>query len=218
MLYVTPKGGSSVSADPISLLRGAPHRELAIRFIEYVLGEDGQKLWNYRPGTPGGPLRYPLSRLPIRRDFYPSDAPELRAAWENHKPYTIDALDDPSVNPYMLAGEFEYQPRWTGGHFNVHRSLIRAMCMDSGDELRAAWNAIISNGGPTAQPAAMALLEQLPELPEPLTWANAPGLERKIRNSQLMRDWTSCFRRAYGEARNVVISGTGGRQERAGRR
>ena len=29
MSYITPRGGSCVSADPMSLLRGAPHRELA---------------------------------------------------------------------------------------------------------------------------------------------------------------------------------------------
>jgi ABC-type Fe3+ transport system substrate-binding protein len=33
MHYVTPAGGSSVSCDPIGLVRGAPHRELAVRFI-----------------------------------------------------------------------------------------------------------------------------------------------------------------------------------------
>jgi ABC-type Fe3+ transport system substrate-binding protein len=75
MAYVTPAGGSSVTADPVSLLRGAPHRALAVRFIEFLLGEEGQRLWNYRVGTPGGPHRFALRRLPIRRDFYPSEDP-----------------------------------------------------------------------------------------------------------------------------------------------
>jgi ABC-type Fe3+ transport system substrate-binding protein len=78
MAYATPRGGSAVSADPISLLRGAPHRETARRFIEFVLGEEGQKLWCYRVGTPGGPQKYALQRFPIRRDFYPSDNPASR--------------------------------------------------------------------------------------------------------------------------------------------
>ena len=52
MRYITPAGGSSVSADPMSLLRGAPHRELAVRFITFALSPEGQKIWNYRPGTP----------------------------------------------------------------------------------------------------------------------------------------------------------------------
>ena len=83
MGYVTPIGESSVSADPVSLLRGAPHRELAVRFIEYVLSEDGQKLWDYRVGTEGGPDRFALRRLPIRRTFYPSASPA--AGFESHR-------------------------------------------------------------------------------------------------------------------------------------
>src|SRR5439155_26342034 len=80
MAYLTPEGGSSVSCDPISLLRGAgggadtaearqERRQIAIRFIEFVLSEDGQKLWTYKPGeraSAGGPEKYALLRLPIR--------------------------------------------------------------------------------------------------------------------------------------------------------
>jgi ABC-type Fe3+ transport system substrate-binding protein len=205
MNYITPRGGSSVSADPISLLRGAPHRELAERFIVYVL-TDGQKLWNYRPGAPGGPVRYSLRRLPIRRDFYPSGDPAVDSAWGQHRPHCADALDDPRVNPYAVAGEFEYRPRWTANHFSVHRSLIRAMCMDSGEELRAAWAAIVRHGGPASQPRAMAMLQRLPDVPEPLTWATAPAIERKRRQEELMRDWTRFFRHSYEEARHAVAA------------
>ena len=35
--FVTPHGGTAVDSDPIGLFRGAPHRELAIAFIEFVL-------------------------------------------------------------------------------------------------------------------------------------------------------------------------------------
>ena len=80
MEYVTPAGGSGSSCDPISLLRGAPHRETAVRFMEYLLGEEGQKLWTYRPGTPGGPVKFALRRIPIRRTFFPSDQPALQRA------------------------------------------------------------------------------------------------------------------------------------------
>ncbi|MEI7997297.1 MAG: ABC transporter substrate-binding protein [Methylococcaceae bacterium] len=69
MAFVTPASGSSVSSDPVSLLRGAPHKELAVRFMQFLLSDDGQKLWNYRPGEAGGPIKYALRRLPIRRSF-----------------------------------------------------------------------------------------------------------------------------------------------------
>ena len=106
MTYVTPVGGTSVTADPVSLLRGAPHRELAVRFIEYLLGEEGQRLWNYRAGTPGGPTQFTLRRLPIRRDFYPSSDPVFQAAHERHRPYLSDPLWQPDVDAYRLGEAF----------------------------------------------------------------------------------------------------------------
>ena len=66
--FVAPLGGSSYAVDPIALLRGAPHRIVAEAFIEYVLSLDGQKLWAFAPGTPGGPRDFTLRRLPVRRE------------------------------------------------------------------------------------------------------------------------------------------------------
>ena len=200
MQYVTPVGGSSVSADPISLLRGAPHRELAVRFIEFALSVDGQKLWNNKPGTPGGPLRYALRRLPIRRDFYPSTHADETAVCSSNLPYFADALADPTVNPYALASQFTYQSRWTGEHFGIQRDLVRAMCMDSGDELRAAWRAILDHGGPEKNPKAMALLMALPDKPAPLDWRSAVGFYANADRLQYLREWTAFFRANYRAA------------------
>lgn len=196
MVYVTPVGGSSVSCDPIGLLRGAEHRELAVRFIEFVLGEDGQRLWTYRPGTPGGPEKYALRRLPIRRDFYPP--------FDKHVPFTADDLADPDINPYSLATNFTYQARWTGQHFGVQRDLIKAMCLDSADELRAAWESILKNDGPEKQPEAMALLGHLPDRPEPLTWRNAPGIMKKYDKIEVVREWTGFYRENYRKVKEMT--------------
>ena len=197
MAYVTPVGGSSVTADPVSLLRGAPHRELAVRFIEYLLSEDGQKLWNYRPGEPGGPRRFSLRRLPIRRDFYPCGNPAMQAAFEAHRPHLADPLERPDVDAYGLGASFLYVPRWTSVHFGIQRDLIRAMCMDSGDELRRAWRAILAHGGPEKNPKAMRLLEALPDKPCPLTWSSAITAYAKIPRLDYLREWTAFFRKQY---------------------
>lgn len=206
MGYVTPADGAGVSADPISLLRGAASPELGRRFIMFVLGEDGQKLWNYRVGTPGGPQSYALRRLPIRRDFYPCPTNTVfQSRYTQHCRYTADDLGAPGIDPYVQAAGFVYHPRWTGAHFGVHRYLIRAMCMDAGEELHAAWSHILENGGPARQPAAMALLRRLPDLPEPLTWQSAPGLVRRYAPIDFMREWSQFFRRSYREAYAAVV-------------
>ncbi len=200
MFYTTPVGGSSVTADPLSLLRGAPHRELAVRFIEFVLGEEGQRLWNYRAGTSGGPRRFALRRLPIRRDFYPSDDPAVAAAAQARRPQLADPLWQPETDAYHLGASFLYEPRWTTVHFGIQRDLIKAMCMDSGDELRRAWQAILANGGPAANPEAVRLLEALPQKPVPLTWRSAIAEYTQIPRLEYLREWTAFFREQYRRA------------------
>lgn len=202
MRYLTPVGGSSVSADPISLLRGAPNRELAVRFITFCLGEEGQKLWNYRVGEPGGPHRYALRRLPIRRDFYPGEDPAFEAAALAHGARCSDDLADPSVNPYQLARAFIYRPRWTGAHFGIQRDLVRALCLDSGEELRAAWKHIQAHGGAERQPEAMSWLLKMPQTPVPVTWASTVTdyASDKIDRLEYLRLWTSEMRANYRKA------------------
>jgi len=206
MKYITPFGGSGVSADPISLLRGAPHREIATRFIRFVLSTDAQKIWTYRAGTPGGPEKFSLRRVPISREFYPSDNPAIQAQHEEHMKYAADNLADPAINPYALAAEFIYYRRWTGGHFGILRDLIRAMCMDSSGELKDAWQAIIENGGPDAQPDAMEKLGRLPTEPRPFNWVNSLNVEGD--RIDYMRNWTIFFRDSYREALAAVKTGT----------
>ena len=204
MVYVTPVGGSSVSADPVSLLRGAEHRDIAMRFIQFLVSEEGQKLWTYRPGTPGGPERFALRRIPIRRDFYPSDDPQLNAVHLEHVKYAADNLADPAVNPYALATNFTYQARWTAPLFGFHRTLIKSMCIDSGDELRQVWGAVIAKGGPAVNPAAVNQLCRLPDRPEPLTWSNAANVLKKYGEMKCAREWTEFYRENYRKVREEL--------------
>lgn len=204
MAYATPRGGSGVSADPISLLRGAPHRETARRFIEFLVGEAGQKLWCYRVGEPGGPVKYALQRFPIRRDFYPSENPAFQAAYERHRAHTTDDLGAPALDAYRLAREYVYRPRWTAGYYGILRDLVRAMCMDSGVELRAAWKAIGEAGGPEKCPRAMEALARLPQAPEPLTWVSGLAMGKRYDRLDLLREWTVQYRAQYAEAARLA--------------
>lgn len=132
--YFTPAGGSSVGVDPIGLLRGAPNRAVAEEFIAFVLSPEGQKLWNFKVGVPGGPERYALRRLPIRKELYGAEYSALRS--------------DPEVLPYKEAELFTYHPAWTGPLFKTMNFIIRVMCLDSHDEQSAAWKALVDAGFP----------------------------------------------------------------------
>lgn len=132
--YLTPKGGSSTGVDPIGMFRGAPNPEMAKAFIEFVLSEEGQKIWSFRKGVPGGPEKTALRRPPVRKDFYTPENLALSA--------------DPDVLPYERVGEFEYVPEWTASSFNAIRFIIRVVCLDTHTEMCEAWEALIENDFP----------------------------------------------------------------------
>lgn len=132
--YFTPAGGSSIGVDPIGLLRGAPHRAVAEEFISFVLSLEGQKLWNFQVGTPGGPKKYALRRLPIRKELYAAEYIPLRS--------------DPEVMPYEEAKLFTYHPAWTAPLIRTLSFIIRVTCLDLHNEQTEAWQALVKAGFP----------------------------------------------------------------------
>ncbi len=185
--YLTPEGGSSISVDPIALLRGAPNPDMARAFIDFVLSPEGQKIWALRPGTPGGPANTALRRLPIRRDFY-ADADAIGHA------------SDPDERPFETGDAFEYVPGWTGGHFNQLRFLVRVMCIDPHDELREAWEALAAAGFPAGATAAFDRLDGLSysQSADLFTGADGKPLD-KLGESKLAQRLTAQFREQYEE-------------------
>lgn len=157
--FVMPPGGSSLSSDPIAVLRGAPGGEVANLFVEFVLSPEGQRLWNQLPGTPGGPKRHALRRSPIRRDAYSAETADLRT--------------DVSVNPFEAVGGFVYQPAYTGHLFGALRTIIKSAFIDNHPELREAWRAILrarAEGRTGDAQRAEALFDNLDMLS--YTWVN----------------------------------------------
>lgn len=213
MKFVTPVGGTSVSVDPISLLRGAggsatrqedqaETRQVALHFIEYILSEDGQKLWTYKPGTPGGPEKYALRRLPIRRSFYPSTQPRWDAVAKQHAEHATDDLADPDIDPYQVGQRFTYHARWTGEHFGFLRTAVRAMCMDAGDELKVAWKTANEKSLPwTFEMPTLNLRDKDGQAKTiALTWRNAPDL-RNYESIEVTRALMMAFRDQYANVK-----------------
>jgi len=132
--FISPVGGTSISVDPVAIFKGAPNLELAQEFVRFLYTKEGQMLWNARPGEKMGPRHRALRRLPIRRDLY-------------EEPY-LSRMIDAEVMPYETSEEFVYEYALTGSHFNPLRLIIRVMCIDSHQEMKAAWSALIEAGFP----------------------------------------------------------------------
>ena len=145
--FVSPPGGTAYSVDPVAILRGARNRAAAEAFMDYALSMEGQKLWAFKPGAPGGPVEFALRRLPIRRDFYAHDE------WKALR-------SDPEAAPYAQADPLVYRAEWTDPLFREMAFIIRVMCQDTHDELADAWRAILRAKGP-AREEALAELQDL---------------------------------------------------------
>jgi ABC-type Fe3+ transport system substrate-binding protein len=183
--YANAQGGTSVSVDPIGLFRGAPNADVARDFIAFVFSPEGQKLWNWKVGTPGGPRRYALRRQPILPALYAPEYQPLRS--------------DPEVAPYELAHRFVYHDAWTSPLFRPIAFIFRVMCIDSHEELQDAWRALSEAGYP---PAALATFEDV----SAVNYAVASGKVRealsgdKISEVQLAKALADHFRAQYRQA------------------
>lgn len=186
--FVMPQGGTSIGADPIGMLRGAPSPDLAHRFIEFVLSPEGQKLWNFQVGSPGGPQRYALRRPPIRRDFYQEENQSFQT--------------DPEVNPYEIAEGFTYHPEWTGSLFASLRFVIKAACIDPHEEQQAAWESVRRSGKENAGWVAFEDVSLISY--EAVKEKIAPALNQKnkVVEIQLAREISSAFRLHYEQIAN----------------
>jgi iron(III) transport system substrate-binding protein len=197
MGFVAPLGGTAYSVDPIGLLRGAPHGAAGRAFLEYVLSLDGQKLWNFRPGTPGGPRDFALRRLPVRRDFYAQEA------WQPLR-------SDPTADPYAGTAQLVYEPAWTAPRFDELAFIVRVMCADTHEELASAWRAIASAPEP-ARARALAILQDM----SAVSYEQAGGTILRALTSRdpvdevrLARELDDGFRRQYVRA-EAVATGAG---------
>jgi ABC-type Fe3+ transport system substrate-binding protein len=126
--WVAPSGGSSLSGDPIAVMRGAQNPEVAQAFIEFVMSEPGQVLWNAKPGTKMGPISKALRRMPVRRDMYTPDH--------------LAIFTDGDHLPYEETGAFVYRPELTGKAFRTIRNLVRVVGIDSHEEMKSSWKAL----------------------------------------------------------------------------
>jgi ABC-type Fe3+ transport system substrate-binding protein len=191
--YFTPAGGSSVGVDPIGILRGAPNRPVAEEFLAFVLSLEGQKLWNFKVGTPGGPEKYALRRLPIRKELYVPEFASYRS--------------DPEVQPYEEAKLFTYHPKWTSPLFRVMAFIIRVACLDLHKEQTEAWQALVAAKFPREAYRAFTNLDAVNYEMARTRLKVALDSKNRIEEVRLAKELSDHFRAQYQEAARLAKEG-----------
>lgn len=160
VVWIAPEGGTTLSGDPVGVLKGAPHPEIAQGFVEFCLSPEAQVLWFAKPGTPNGPKERALHRTPIRRDVY--------------TPENLAHSTMPGIHPYEDPGNFTYQRELTGAAFNTLRQLVKVMCIDSHEEMKSAWQALRAAGMPAD---ALAVFSDVSIMPYAVGGKGDPGFD-----------------------------------------
>jgi iron(III) transport system substrate-binding protein len=139
LTFVLPQDFTSVNPDGIAILKGAPNLIFARRFIDFVLGEDGQKLWFLSRGHPEGPQRYSIERMSIRPDFY----------------RRYRGISNIEFSPFELKQTFVYDPKLARDRREVVAALAGALLIDTHTELKNAWRSLVQRGLPLADLAEL---------------------------------------------------------------
>ena len=175
LVLVLPRQHTMIGPDAIGLIRGAKHAELARRFVEYALSEEGQRLL-YQPEGVNG-QRNALYRLPVVAALYAD--PQA-----------------PRPNPYEIPAGFIYDNDGCTRRWNVLNDLMGVWLIDAHEDLRAAWKRVIDRGALPAEVAALGA----PPLPERELDALIKAWKDPRRRQEVMLAWSRDAQKRYREA------------------
>ena len=181
IVYVSPRGQTAFSPDPIGILKNPPHAELAQRFVDFVMSAPGQALWGLRVGLPDGPARSALGRQPIRKDVY-----------ETYKGQFLDSI----VNPYQAGQSMSLEGFRGKIDYDVLKYLVGAAAVDNVADLRAARDALAKAGSP---PDLLAEFRRLPANVDTVEkmGAIAKDLKDETKRDEIVSGWQTFFRDKY---------------------
>jgi len=184
--YVLPDDLTVINGDAMAILKGAPSRPIARRFVEFVLSEAGQKLWLLRRGEPDGPRKHELARLSVRPSLYPKVAGRTAV----------------QVNPFQWQSSFVYDAKLGGTRWGIISDLIGTMVIDPHDRLAGAWQRAIDAGNTEAA------LDRLAAPPvteaEVREWAARERWRKAEFRNRTINGWANLARQRYGSGPGLL--------------
>jgi ABC-type Fe3+ transport system substrate-binding protein len=178
LAYISPRGQTAYSPDPIAILKNPPHPELAQAFVYFVLSQRGQALWALPVGAKHGPVQHALYRTPIRKDVYEEFGDQLLPSIKN--PFTAD--NEMKVNTELKQDSFRPLER-----------LVWAAAVTNLDKLQAAKAAVDENS------ARRETFVQLP--PNVDAQSKLPAIKQAMQDAAkadtIETNWQDYFRDKY---------------------
>ena len=180
--FIMPKGQTILNGDPVGILRGAPNRLQAERFLEFILRADVQKRLILPKGAPDGPKFSYLGRLAVNPLSYRGSKAEVL------NPHTMQTKDfielDHSKSVKAMV---------------VRKALIGAIHVDPHKELRRAWRL-------ATQGNKQRLLDQLsrPPVTEKQFFQLTDKWNDAVFRNQQINGWLKSARQKYQHIANQL--------------
>ncbi len=176
--FVLPEGQSVLDPDPIALLRGAPNRKVAERFIDFTLSVEGQKLLLLPKGVPGGPKLSSLGRMAVNTKAY-----------EETEGKRISP-----ANPFTQKGFIMLDLARATKLQRVFNDLVGSTLVDTHEDLKKAWKNLAK--GKTVDPAKLAALGK-PPVSEAEFLKLVDKWDDEVVRNQTINAWVSAARQKY---------------------
>lgn len=140
--YHLPDDFPAFNPDCIAMLKGAPHREAALAFIEFNLSEAGQRIWHTKIGTPGGPAGFEIGKLSVLPKIYnnPNESASIV-----------------KVNPFKLPNLVPYDSELAAKRWNLFNDLFGVFIIDQHDRLTKISDLNLLRGIPIGEAYALSL-------------------------------------------------------------
>jgi ABC-type Fe3+ transport system substrate-binding protein len=175
--FTLPEGLTVLDPDPVAILKGAPNRVAAERFVNYILSPESQAILMLPKGSQGGPTRESLGRMAI-----------------NTKTYDLtEGKRTDAFNPFKSKAFFKLDSVKAGQMKRVFDDLLGAVHIDTHHELKAAWARIVKDGAKAEAIAEISKIgvseQELMKLSE--KWNN------DIFRNKTINEWVESARKRY---------------------
>lgn len=176
--FTLPEGQSVLDPDPVAILKGAPNRKVAERFVDFVLSVEGQKLLILPKGSAGGPKLASLGRMAANVKAYEATEGQRIDSFNPFKQKTFVTLD--------LDKALRMQ--------RVFNDMVGALLVDPHSDLRRAWARIGKDG--KVDPSKLQAIGKPPVSEAEFNALVARWDDEVVRN-QTINSWLKYSRKKY---------------------
>ena len=174
--FIIPSDFIVIDPDPVALLKGAPHRLPAERFIQWVLGVEAQKILSLSKGEPGGPTRETLGRMAI-----------------NKEAYAVVGDKAVSTNPFIFQTSFSLNTEKASKMKNFLNDLVGAIHVDTHKELKSAFTLLRKKGNRAEELKNLTI----PPLTENEAMALANKWDDEVLRNKTINSWVTAAKAKY---------------------